>query len=346
MKVQININDAATLIAAIGATNTVIIQGEPGTGKSSLLYTVADRLNMEPRYVDCTLLDVGDVQMPKVGDDSVRFVPNSLFVSDKPIVVMLDEIGKAARTVQNAMLTLLLEQRIGTYRLPEGSVVFGTTNLSTDGIGDAVQAHARNRVSMLTMAKPNAEEWCAWAANNDVNPAVTAWVREYPHCLASYLDGESANDNPYIFNPHRQQAAFVSPRSLAAAGRIVDKATAFDPMVLITALAGTVGEAAARDMEAFIAVGSEITGLWDKIVASPDTAPVPSNAIATIVLAHGALQRIDNATVDAWLTYLARLPRETQFMFTSMARTVPAALKALVGCAKFRQWAIDNHFAY
>src|SRR5690606_37103789 len=99
------------------------------------------------------------------------------------------------------------------------SIVFGTTNLASDGVGDALQAHARNRVCFVQISKPSADEWLEWAANNGVAPEVMAWVREYPHCLASYTDGD--DDNPYVFNPKRTKAAFVSPRSLHKASHIV-----------------------------------------------------------------------------------------------------------------------------
>jgi MoxR-like ATPase len=94
-----------------------------------MLKTLRDQCDMEPRYIDCALLDLGDLQMPRV-TDSVEFVPNKMFVGDEPLIIMLDEIGKAMRPVQNALLTLLLEHRIGNHKLPEGSVVFGTTNMA------------------------------------------------------------------------------------------------------------------------------------------------------------------------------------------------------------------------
>lgn len=345
MTTQININEAGKLIASIGRTNTVVLQGEPGIGKSALLPSVAKDTGLEPRYIDCALLDLGDIQMPKV-TDKVEFVPNSLFVSppDKPVVVMLDEIGKAMRPVQNALLTLLLEHRVGTYKLPEGSVVFGTTNMATDGVGDMLQAHAKNRVTFVTVAKPDANTWIEWALNNDIDPAVAAWVHEYPHCLASYTDGESANDNPYIFNPRSQQAAFVSPRSLAHASHVVKQRENLPDDVLIAALAGTVGESAARDMQAFLSIKDSLTP-WDKIVADPENAPLPENAVASIIQCLGATQRIDNTSAKAWMTYMNRLTKEVQFMFISLAKQSKCFV-VLAQNREFRDWCLNNNYAF
>jgi hypothetical protein len=340
MTTSVSLNEAATLVSTCGTTNTFVFQGEPGIGKSAMLKMLADKSSLEPRYVDCALLDLGDLQMPKV-TDSLEFIPNKLFTGDNPILVMLDEIGKAMRPVQNALLTLLLEKRIGSHYLPEGSVVFATTNLSTDGVGDKMEAHAKNRVSFLTVRKPNADEWMEWGINNDVQPEVMAWVKEYPHCLSSYTDQD--DENPYIFNPKKQQAAFVSPRSLAHASHIVAQRKNLNDDTLITALSGTIGESAARDMQAFLSVADALPP-FKVIVEKPDTTPVPSDPIASVILALGSVTRVDRSNIDNFMQYLSRLPREVQFLFATNAMRSKAA--AAVATSKgFTSWARDNSWA-
>jgi len=339
----VNLNEAANLIRTCGNTNTFVFQGEPGIGKSAMLKQLSDSSDLEPRYVDCALLDLGDLQMPRV-NDSVEFVPNKMFTGDQPLLVMLDEIGKAMRPVQNALLTLLLEHRIGNHKLPEGSVVFGTTNLATDGVGDMLQAHARNRVTFLTVRKPDADEWVEWGVNNDVDPTVLAWVKEYPHCLASYADDpEGSVDNPYIFNPRKQQAAFVTPRSLAHASHIVKQRAHMTDDVMISALSGTIGESAARDMQAFLSVADALPP-FNAIIEKPDTVQVPDSPIACVILALGAVTRMTAENVDAWMTYLARLPREVQFMFVQNVMRSRAA-SVVVKSKSFTDWARENSWA-
>ena len=152
----LSLKEFANAVATVGTEVTIIGQGEPGIGKSSMLKVLAERLpNYETAYIDCTLLDLGDFALPYtevvggVGvlqDNGVqvsgglkvtKFAPNARFKfqSDKPVIVMLDEIGKAMKSVKNVLLTLMLEKRIGDVKLPEGSIVFGTTNLATDGVG-------------------------------------------------------------------------------------------------------------------------------------------------------------------------------------------------------------------
>ena len=344
MTTSVSLRDAANLVATCGSTNTFIFEGEPGIGKSALLTLLGQRLNIPTRYVDCALLDLGDLQMPKVGDDSVAFVPNKLFMSDEPVAVLLDELGKASRPVMNGLLPMMYEHRIGEYTLPEGSIVFAATNLSTDGVGDFLQAHAKNRTTFLKVNKPDADAWVEWGVDNDVDPAVMAWVKEYPHCLASYSDDpEGASDNPYIFNPKKQQAAFVTPRSLHHASHIIKQRSNMSDDVLIAALSGTVGESAARDMQAFLSVADSLPP-FSVIVEKPDTSPIPDSPIAQTILALGAAMRVDNNNINNWMKYLGRLRREVQFMFAQNAmRSKKAGIVARA--TEFTKWARDNSWA-
>jgi hypothetical protein len=253
---SLSLNEFANAVATVGQDVTIIGQGEPGIGKSSMLKVLAQRLpHYETAYIDCTLLDLGDFALPYTELASTQrpnlkvtqFAPNARFKfqSDKPVIIMLDEIGKAMKAVKNVLLTLMLEKRIGDVKLPEGSIVFGTTNLATDGVGDSLEAHARNRVCFVTVRKPSAgftadgsvesDSWGAWALENDIAPEIIAWVKQFPHALESYTD-KAQKDNPYIFNPTRAgQSAFVTPRSLEKASHIAKKRAILGDSVTISA---------------------------------------------------------------------------------------------------------------
>jgi hypothetical protein len=346
MSQTITLEQASNLINICGTDNTFVIQGEPGIGKSAML----DCFDGERHtvYVDCALLDLGDLQMVCFTEkkDFVMFVPNKIFApkGGMPVVIMLDEIGKANRMVQNALLTLLHEHRIGNYRLPKGSCVFGTTNLVSDGVGDMMQAHAKNRVSFMTVRKPNAEEWLRWAANHGVVAEILAWVNEYPHCLDSYTDATKGTDNPYIYDPRKQQDSFVTPRSLFNASNIIFNREQMSSETLVAALAGTIGESAAMDMKAFISVADALPS-WGLITANPSTCPIPENPIACTICALGAVSRLTSKTLPAWMTYVRRLPREVQFMWAGHAMRNTAKAAMICQNADFTRWAGENAWA-
>ena len=188
------------LILAVGDTTTVLAQGEMGIGKSSILSILKSKLpDHHFCYGDMTTKDVGDFLVPKIrslnGTDVCSFIPNEEFGFhfDKPIVLMLDEIGKASKAVMNACLRLMLERKLGTYSLPEGSIVFATTNLANEAIGDNLPPHARNRISVVKVRKPSADEWIEWALDNDSAPEVLLTVKQFPQMLASFEDYNNAS---------------------------------------------------------------------------------------------------------------------------------------------------------
>ncbi len=366
---SVSLNEFANMIATVGSDVTVIGQGEPGIGKSSMLKVLAKRFpDYELAYIDCTLLDLGDFALPytEVVQDRhgantalkvTKFAPNARFKfrSGKPVIVMLDEIGKAMKAVKNVLLTLMLEKRIGDMHLPDGSIVFGTTNLSTDGVGDSLEAHARNRVCFVTVRKPHAgfggdgsidpDSWGAWALDNDIAPEIIAWVKQFPHALESYTD-QAQKDNPYIFNPTRAgQTAFVTPRSLEKASHIAKKRSALGESVTISALSGTIGESASRDMQAFFTVVDKLP-TWEAICDSPASAKVPDDAVAKCILVFSAISRVDKDTLPKWLKYADRLDKELQALFARSIVKSSNKQAMAVSNKDFVKWATDNQWLF
>ena len=96
---------------------------------------------------DCTNKGLGDLFLPNMADLNgaafVRFVPNEeLGVHlNKPIILNFDEIGKADKSVIKGVRRVLLERMIGTQKLHPDSIVFATTNLGLEGLGDLLPAH-------------------------------------------------------------------------------------------------------------------------------------------------------------------------------------------------------------
>ena len=348
----VSLQDFAKSIGIVGKDVTVIGQGEPGIGKSSMLKVLAAQYpDYEIAYIDCTLLDLGDFALPyteMAGDMKVtKFAPNARFKmhTGKPVIVMLDEIGKAMKAVKNVLLTLMLEQRIGSDHLPKGSIVFGTTNLLSDGVGDMLEAHARNRVCMTTVRKPDADEWIDWAITNDVAPEVIAWVKQFPHALASYTDA-SQKDNPYIFNPTRAGAgAVVTPRSLEKASHIAKRRAELGDALTISMLTGTIGESASRDMQAFFTVVDKLP-TWDAIMASPTTTKMPTDTVAKCILVFSAITRVEKDSLPKWMTYLQRMDMEWQALFATSVMKSQAKQAFCVMNKEFKDWALKNQWLF
>jgi hypothetical protein len=349
---SVSLVEFAHSIGTVGKEVTIIGRGEPGIGKSSMLKVLEKRYpSYEIAYIDCTLLDLGDFALPytEQASDSMKvtkFAPNARFKmhSDKPVIVMLDEIGKAMKAVKNVLLTLMLEHRIGDHYLPEGSIVFGTSNLLSDGVGDMLEAHARNRICEVVVRKPDADEWIDWALKSDIAPEVIAWVKQFPHALSSYTDG-SQKDNPYIFNPTKAgQNAVVTPRSLEKASHIAKQRAELGDGLTISLLSGTIGESASRDMQAFFTVVDKMP-TWDSVIASPATAKMPDDAVAKCIMVFSAIARVEKDTLSKWLTYGKRMDMEWQALFaTSVMKSTKQSF--CVMNSDFKDWALKNQWLF
>jgi len=343
---KLTLKQAASIILAT-PENRYYLQGEPGIGKSSLLKTLGVSLpDHEVAYIDVPNMDLGDIAMPVVDHENkiTRYYPNSRFKlhTGKPVVVMLDEYSKGAEPIKN-MLHPLLEvanPRLGDIPVHPESIVFLTGNLASDGVGDSLKAHSRNRIIPLTIQKPDADEWLNWAVNNNIEPVVMAWVKQFPHALASYTDEEQA-DNPYIYNPRAVQTAFVSPRSLERVSNIVRVRDQIDQDTMIAAMTGAVGEAASRDMQAFVAYQDQLPS-WDSIVASPDTATVPDSAGACAVLVFGAIMKVDKSSIAQFMRYLDRFEPEWQACFAINIAKNPAKQSIAFSSSAFADWVQKN----
>jgi len=346
----VSLAEAADLVQHVGQHVSFILQGEMGMGKSAMLNTLQQRMpGYRCVYAETPTFDVSDISgVPFTeiinGVKVTSFAPNSMLniQSDKPIIFMADEIGKAQRPVQNAMLRLLHELKVGDHALPAGSIAFATTNLAAEGLGDAIQSHAMNRCSFVTVRKPNAEQWIPWAMGNGVHPVIIAWVKKFPHCLASYMDG--VEGNPYIFYPGKTTRPFVSPRSLEKASHIMYQRGLLGENATQAAIAGSLGETAATDIMTFAQTFDRIPS-WDAVVAAPDTCKVPSTGdfAANFVTVFSAISLVEGDTFTAWMTYCKRLPKEYQGVFALNVLVSPKRAAALSTRA-FVVWATSNHW--
>ena len=313
MALNLSLNQVADAIVTIGMDNSILMRGEPGVGKSAVLKMIGDKFpDYTLAYIDCANLDLGDIAMPVIDKELMvtNYAPNARFGvgvgSDRPVAIMLDELGKASRPVMNMLMPVFNEHRIGDIPLPKGSIVFATTNLDTDGVGDNIPAHAYNRVTEVIITKPTAKQWIVWGDANGIDPLVLAAANQEGSWFDSYADMKENDKNPYIFNPLTGNTRnFVSPRSLERASNII-KARAVLGDSVIPLLAGTIGEPAARQLEALVALGDQIPD-YDTLITKPGTAKVPESVGALFILAFRMAGMAKAEDLDALCEYAERL---------------------------------------
>jgi hypothetical protein len=368
----VSIKELRKVIPLIGTEITPVIQSEPGCGKTSLLTMIAtdngdkwrspaDGTNIEGDkydyiYVDCPVKDMSDVGMtiPNHATQQLEYYVSSLFAlsSDKPKVILLDEFMKSPKLLQVVFTRLMLERMVGDKPLPRGTVVFATSNNSSDGVGDSMLAHAGNRVCIMRMAKPTVDEWLDWAGTPitigdkvqaRVSRVVRAAVAMFPRCLASYTTGDQA-DNPYIFKPNSMAMSFVSPRSLAKCDVIVRNRDIIGENATQVALAGTVGASFAADMAAFMSMEKSLTDVKD-IIKNPDSIDMPKDISAQLMIMFQAVDVL--ATQDElskFMAFVKRIPSsEVQGVFFTMMMRSAKGIRLARHNQDIADWAKNNH---
>jgi len=345
----VTINELRTLIPAIGVELTPIIQSEPGCGKTSLLNMIREDLGdgYDYIYVDCPVKDMSDIGMviPDHKTQTLEYYVASLFKLDspKPKVVLLDEFMKSPNMLKIIFTRMMLERMVGDRPLPAGSIVFGTSNNASDGVGDSMLAHAGNRVCIIKMAKPTPNEWLAWAGENGISRAIRAWVSMFPKALASYTDGNQA-DNPYIFKPSSTNLSFCSPRSLAKADVIVRNMDKLGENATMCALAGTIGASASADMSAFLRLEKSLVPFKD-ILQDPTGVKVPEDIASQIMVMFQAVDYIeDQDQLDDFMQFINRIKSsEIQAIFFTMALRNQRMVKIASRNKSITDWASKNH---
>jgi hypothetical protein len=363
----VSINELRTIIPLIGGELTPIIQSEPGCGKTSLLSMIAsdngdtwrspaDGTSIEGDkydyiYVDCPVKDMSDIGMtiPNHANRQLEYYVSELFnLSDpKPKIILLDEFMKSPKLLQVIFTRLMLERMVGDKALPKKdgvpSIVFGTSNNASDGVGDNMLAHAGNRVCIMRMAKPNVNEWLQWASENGISRVIRAGVAMFPRCLASYIDGDQ-KDNPYIFKPSMSALSFVSPRSLAKADVIVKHRDKMTENSLKVALSGTVGASFAGDLSAFLMMEKSLADVKD-IVKDPEGIEVPKDISAQLMIMFQAVDVLETQDqLTKFMGFVDRIPSsEVQAVFFTMMMRNQKSIRLARNNQKISEWAKNNH---
>ena len=346
----VSINELRKMIPLVGSELTIVIQSEPGCGKTSLLKMIEEDHGdkYDYIYVDCPVKDMSDIGMtiPNHSSKTLEYYVAELFKLDshKPKMILLDELMKAPKLLQIIFTRLMLEKMAGDRSLPAGSVIMATSNNASDGVGDSMLAHAANRVCLVRMAKPTPDEWLQWATANGVSRIVRAFVSMFPRVMASYTEGDHQKDNPYIFKPSMSTLSFCSPRSLAKCDAIVKHRDVLGENATMVALAGTIGASAAGDMAAFLSLEKSLMDVKD-IIKKPKDVPMPTDISAQLMIMFQAVDTL--ATQDELTSFMEFVERiqssEVQAVFFTMMMRSPKAVRLARNNAKIAEWAKNNH---
>ncbi|MEW6446202.1 MAG: AAA family ATPase [Pseudomonadota bacterium] len=223
--------------AAVGNEHTpLMLWGAPGVGKSALVSQAARACGVPMTDLRLSQLEPSDLRgMPYIRDGRVEWaIPAMLPDAGRDGargVLFLDEINAALPQVAAAAYQLILDRRLGDYRLPDGWAILAAGNrLGDRGVTYAMPAPLANRFTHVEL-EPSIDDWLVWAETSGVDVRVCGFLRQRPDMLFAF---------PENANTH----AFPSPRSWSFADRALRKFE-HEADLLESALVACVGEGAA-----------------------------------------------------------------------------------------------------
>jgi hypothetical protein len=336
----LSILDTEFLSTREGHHTPVMLWGPPGVGKSQMVAQVARKHGVPAIDVRLSQMEPSDLRgIPfRVGDVVEWAVPAMLPDAKRhgaAGILFLDEITSAAPTVSAAAYQLILDRRLGEYRVPDGWAIFAAGNRQGDrGVTYSMPAPLANRFSHFTV-DVHLDDWVAWAYANGIDERVIAFLRFRPNLL-------------FDFDPAHNPVAFPTPRSWEFAHRALQKF--FDqPPLLLGALQACVGPAAGIELKAFVDNLDQLPDI-DAILKG-EQVPMPKEVDLQYAVAAALVGRairvntqgtkLNGAAAEAFghiLDYARRFPtREMGVMLVSdMQRAVGPRLFEV---PQFGEWA-------
>lgn len=239
----IKISEASRLlVTAFKKKRPVFLWGPPGIGKSELVQAIGDSgelgstLVIDMRLALFEPTDLRGYPVPDLASGVMKWLPPAdlpsaeLAAQYDTVIVFLDEMNSAAPSVQAAGYQLILNRRIGQYRLPDNVVLIAAGNRETDkGVTYRMPKPLENRFVHFEL-RVDFADWLQWAVNNKVDADVVGYLT---FCKSDL----------YNFDPASSSRGFATPRSWSFVSQLLEGSEPSDDQIDL--VAGCVGEGTA-----------------------------------------------------------------------------------------------------
>jgi hypothetical protein len=172
-------------------------------------------------------------------------LPDAETAAQYPIVVLfLDEMNSAPASVQSAAYQLILNRRVGKYRLPDNVVMVAAGNRESDkGVTYRMPTPLAKRF-LHQEIKVDFAFWQEWAVMNKIHKDVVGYL-------------SFAKQDLYDFDSKSSSRAFATPRTWTFVSQLLEEDDG-DNDTLTNLIAGTVGEGLAVKFMAHRKVSSKM----------------------------------------------------------------------------------------
>jgi hypothetical protein len=169
---------------AYRARRPVLLSGPTGVGKSEIIRRVATTLAIDVRVLDLSLLEPPDlVGLPVVVDGRTQYALPSILPRDGAGILLLEELNRAERYIQQPALQLLSARRLHEYELPEGWVCIATVNPQTAEYHVTALDKALRARFLEVNVRADRASWLAWATMHNLHPGILALAQTHERLL-------------------------------------------------------------------------------------------------------------------------------------------------------------------
>jgi hypothetical protein len=232
-----SIQTRKAMLTAFKVKRPIFLWGPPGIGKSEVVAEVAEELGGHMIDLRMAQMEPTDIRgIPYFNKENGKMdwappveLPDEELASQYPIVVLfLDEMNSAPPAVQAAGYQLILNRRVGKYKLPDNVVIVAAGNRDSDkGVTYRMPMPLANRFIHLEM-RPDFNAWQLWAVDKKIHKDVVGYL-------------SFAKQDIYDFDSKASSRAFATPRSWCFVSDLLQDES-MDTDTQFNLISGAIGE--------------------------------------------------------------------------------------------------------
>ena len=283
---QLSINKLTTFLNKIierKIRSSIMIWGAPGIGKSSVISQIADSNNfglIDLRISQLAPTDLRGIPVPS--ENKAHWFPPEFLPTEGKGILFLDEINMAPPAVQGIAQQLILDRKVGSYRVPDGWYIWSAGNRKEDhaAVFD-MPAPLANRFIHLEV-KTDLKEFKSYALENKIDDKIISFLNFRPKLLHK-IDKNSPS--------------WPSPRSWSIANDLLKADIDVDPAI---------GNAAAAEFRSFCKIYKTLPNI-EPILKGKSSPKFPEDLSAKYALCCALSVRAKNLKeVENAFAYLSK----------------------------------------
>lgn len=274
----VNHEELKTLIkTAFSKKIALFIWGTTGIGKSQTVRTVAQQLAKDQKlefsekdledgkfgFVDVRIsqLEPSDLRgLPKLDGETTKWIPPNWLPQNPNSkgILFFDELNLAPPSIQASAYQLILDRRLGDYKLPKEWVIISAGNRIEDRANIfELPAPLSNRFIHIELGVPAIQAWSKWGTenNNNIDSRIITFLNFKPTLL-------------FKFSREQKDKAFPTPRSWEFCSKLISDIESNKQKELEILTSSAIGEGSSIEFCAFLKLSRKIN--INEILSKPE----------------------------------------------------------------------------